>query len=253
MHRACGCISAGRFAGERDVPLHAHTGCEIICMTGGCAVIDTPSHVHHLAVGSLCIVAEGVPHNQRHHGHARTNFIVFYPTPGFNTATRTVDVGTNPLIACWIDSLCTLSQQLPAQAQELAPGVLTSILGAIQVVERHSPATLPLPLRRALDVVDGPDGLRLTTGELARRACISEGYLMALFKTCLRTRPTCYLNQRRIAAARRLLAHPYTSVRETALACGFNDPNYFARVFRSHTGCTPVAFRMSMLAALPSS
>jgi AraC-like DNA-binding protein len=32
-------------------------------------------------------------------------------------------------------------------------------------------------------------------------------------------------------------------VKEIAAACGFNDPNYFARVFRKYTGRSPLQYR----------
>ena len=49
--------------------------------------------------------------------------------------------------------------------------------------------------------------------------------------------------QRRIAAAKQLLARPGASVRDTAERVGIPDYNYFAKVFRKGTGITPSEYR----------
>lgn len=54
-----------------------------------------------------------------------------------------------------------------------------------------------------------------------------------------------YLMGFRINKTRKLLQTPGTSVKQVALATGFNDMSYFARVFRQMTGETPSAFQQS--------
>jgi len=51
------------------------------------------------------------------------------------------------------------------------------------------------------------------------------------------------LIQRRIELAKTLLANGDESCTEIALACGFGDSNYFARLFRRKTGVSPTEFR----------
>jgi AraC-like DNA-binding protein len=50
----------------------------------------------------------------------------------------------------------------------------------------------------------------------------------------------------RIGNALDALRHTSLSVKEIAAASGFNDPNYFARVFRKSTGRSPVEFRQDL-------
>ena len=43
--------------------------------------------------------------------------------------------------------------------------------------------------------------------------------------------------------AKRMLYYTQLSVKEVAQELGYNDPNYFFRLFRQHNGITPMAFR----------
>jgi AraC family L-rhamnose operon regulatory protein RhaS len=56
--------------------------------------------------------------------------------------------------------------------------------------------------------------------------------------------PLKYLTQCRVEAAKRLLAdEPAMSITEVARVCGFDTNQYFATVFKRHTGQTPSAYR----------
>lgn len=238
---------AGRFAGERDVPMHVHEGCELIHITSGLALIDCDENTFAVATGHLVVVPAGFRHNQRHTAPAATDFVTFQAKPLFNTRPRVVDIRANSLTGQWLNSICILSERDPHHCHELAEGVLDSLLGAIAQQEQPRSRALPEPLQRALDFVESPEGLATTVGELARVACVSEGYLMGLFRKHLGQRPTQYLNSLRIDKAKRMLCLPYTTIGETALACGFSDPNYFARVFSAITGSSPRAYQRRLL------
>ena len=43
--------------------------------------------------------------------------------------------------------------------------------------------------------------------------------------------------------SRRMLLEPLATISEVAEKCGFSDAAYFARVFRSITGCSPSEYR----------
>lgn len=56
--------------------------------------------------------------------------------------------------------------------------------------------------------------------------------------------PVEYLTHCRVRAAKRLLASPASgSVSDVAYACGFETSQYFATVFRAHTGMAPSGYR----------
>ena len=52
-----------------------------------------------------------------------------------------------------------------------------------------------------------------------------------------------YLTGMRLARARELLKNPRTPIKEISAAAGFNDQNYFSRIFKNKFGITPTEFR----------
>lgn len=59
------------------------------------------------------------------------------------------------------------------------------------------------------------------------------------------------IQERCLVEAKRLLAHSDLSVSEVGYELGFDDPNYFARFFRSRTGLTPGRFRRLAARSVP--
>lgn len=58
-----------------------------------------------------------------------------------------------------------------------------------------------------------------------------------------------YLSDCRLVQSKRLLGIPQVAVSDVAAMAGFNDPSYFARLFRKRTGISPTAYRALQLAA----
>jgi YesN/AraC family two-component response regulator len=85
----------------------------------------------------------------------------------------------------------------------------------------------------------------ITPPQLAAMGHISKSYLHRLFKKHLQTTPVHYINQIRISAAQSLLLDTTYSIRDIAQSVGFEDVNYFSRVFKRLTGTTPSKFKGS--------
>jgi len=58
-----------------------------------------------------------------------------------------------------------------------------------------------------------------------------------------------YLSEQRLGHAKRLLGNQQISVSDVAAMTGFDDPSYFARLFRKRTGTSPTKFRAALLAS----
>jgi two-component system response regulator YesN len=72
---------------------------------------------------------------------------------------------------------------------------------------------------------------------------VSPSYLFRLFKKKMGVSPMRYRNIVRVDKAKLLLADQALSVDAVADRVGFEDPKYFARVFRDLAGMSPSAFR----------
>ncbi len=79
----------------------------------------------------------------------------------------------------------------------------------------------------------------LSIAALAEEARVTKNHLTRLFRRELGMSILDYIHLRRLEHAARLLADTPLTVREIAFSCGFNDPNYFIRLFRKRTGRTP--------------
>ncbi len=79
--------------------------------------------------------------------------------------------------------------------------------------------------------------------ELAAENGFSTGHFIRIFKSYIGCTPHRYALQCRLEKARELLKSTPLTVREVAYAVGFEDPQYFSRLFRADTGMSPREYR----------
>lgn len=84
---------------------------------------------------------------------------------------------------------------------------------------------------------------RETTKDYAKLAGLSESYFRTLFKQELGISPIDFRNHCRIEHAKKLLCDSVYTNEHVATYVGFDDPNYFARIFKQLTGYTPQTYR----------
>lgn len=87
------------------------------------------------------------------------------------------------------------------------------------------------------DCIERPRSPSLIAEEIG----ISTRQLERIFGRYLNCSPKKYLMDLRLNRARNLLVQTEQSVTEIALACGFESPGHFARVYRGKFGITPTA------------
>jgi signal transduction histidine kinase/DNA-binding LacI/PurR family transcriptional regulator/AraC-like DNA-binding protein/ActR/RegA family two-component response regulator len=83
----------------------------------------------------------------------------------------------------------------------------------------------------------------VSRAEMAAYANLSERHLNRCFRLETGVTPLTYLNRYRIDQAKVLLEKGDKSIAEVALATGFSDSSYLARVFRREVGLSPAAYR----------
>lgn len=102
----------------------------------------------------------------------------------------------------------------------------------------------PAPLRRLLRLLEErPDLSQAGVAELAAAAGLSRAHLHLLCRKHLRSSPHRLLLERRLQAAKRLLAGGRLPVKAIAGDCGFDHVESFCRAFRRLTGLAPGAYR----------
>ena len=88
----------------------------------------------------------------------------------------------------------------------------------------------------------------ISLDEVSREVNVSPYYFSKLFKEETGQNFIEYLTEIRIARAKELLSQGNeTSMKEICLSCGYQDPNYFSRIFKKTVGQTPTEYREGIL------
>ena len=87
----------------------------------------------------------------------------------------------------------------------------------------------------------------ITLEETASHCGLSSFYFSKLFKKRKKLTFIDYLTNRRIEEADRLLLETNLSIKEISRAVGYNDPNYFTRVFKRVHFSSPTSFRSNKM------
>ena len=72
---------------------------------------------------------------------------------------------------------------------------------------------------------------------------VSKKMLYSIFKNATDSTPKHYINEQRIQKATTLILRTELSLPEVSAAVGIKDYNYFIKLFKKHTGYTPMHFR----------
>ena len=83
----------------------------------------------------------------------------------------------------------------------------------------------------------------LTLEEVSREVHVSPYYFSKLFKEQTGENFINYLTLRRIETAKQLLSDGRLNVKSVCTEIGYNDPNYFSRLFKRFEGVTPTEYR----------
>jgi YesN/AraC family two-component response regulator len=130
----------------------------------------------------------------------------------------------------------------------LAKGIFTGaeVLAQVETVlnrSKHLSGEAQRVVRQAMAYIHEQYTEPISRSELAARVGISERHLTHCFRQETGLTPITYLNRYRIRQARTLLEQGDMNVTEVALAVGFSDSSYFARVFRDEVGVSPHAYQ----------
>ncbi|EIM97537.1 AraC family transcriptional regulator [Paraburkholderia hospita] len=101
----------------------------------------------------------------------------------------------------------------------------------------------PWRLKRAIEYIEDNLGEQISLTDLAERAGLSRMHFAAQFKLAMGLSPHAYLTEKRLGAAKSLLAEGRLPIAQIAFAVGFHTQAHFTTVFRKATGLTPKRWR----------
>lgn len=121
--------------------------------------------------------------------------------------------------------------------------LLRSLLDVLICAQRYQHSGPGETIAAVQRLVREQPGRMFSLADLAVAADLSVSRFKARFKTEVGQPPGKWMMEQKIRAAADMLCTPGISVTETAVRLGFSSSQYFATVFRRHTGKTPSGFR----------
>lgn len=166
---------------------------------------------------------------------------------------RKVNIADDPRVALIFDRVIH-------EAETKAPGyelmVRAGLMELLAIVHRRNRGwkeqpslqhAHPEPIRRALAFMEANVAKPLTLAEIARAARLSKQHFCRVFHRAVGASPLRFLVRLRLRVAKGVLWREGSTVKEAALAAGFEDPHHFTRVFHKLEGITPTDFRRAVL------
>jgi len=123
----------------------------------------------------------------------------------------------------------------PAAWERWSAGALEKLLARSTLRQR----SFPLPLMKAIQFIQEHYAQGIQLADAAGAALVSPAYLSRLFQEYLKTSFISYITEFRITQAARMIRESALSIKEISLAVGYQDPNYFSKLFRKITGSLP--------------
>lgn len=117
---------------------------------------------------------------------------------------------------------------------------LISLLSLSQANTEH-----PSDIHVALSYINNHLNAPLSITELAKMCAMSESTFRRAFIEVTGQSPKKYINQQKIQKAKKLLQSSELTVSGLCDTLGFYDSAYFVKLFKKHTGLTPLAYRRS--------
>ncbi|MEM9969533.1 MAG: AraC family transcriptional regulator [Pseudomonadota bacterium] len=145
-----------------------------------------------------------------------------------------------------LDSAVRLMRGLVGARMSLArvEAFLLTMANDVVSAEATVPARVPRWLAEACESVREPAVFRGGAPAFIAAAGRSHEHVCRACRQFLDTTPTDYINRIRAEFAADRLAHSSTPISAIAAECGLENVSHFYRVFRSHYGTTPRAFRL---------
>jgi AraC-like DNA-binding protein len=255
------CLAA-RFVTHKYAP-HTHDTYVVGAIVAGCETFVVRGERCFAVPGEVCFVHPGEVHDGEPHGDGYA-YRMSYPTVALMRDIAAELTGREDTGTPWFPETVVHDPEGAARfvAAHMALAHTDALYGDERFVStmalllsRHARLGDPAPIgrergpvRRAQEYLDAHYADNVDLPTLAGVAGVSRFHLIRAFRKETGLTPHAWLADRRVRAARGLLASGRTPG-EAAADCGFADQSHLTRAFKARVGVTPGRFRSASLDA----
>lgn len=232
--------------------LNFHEDLEIVFFLKEGADCIQKDTVYHIAPGDVVVANAYVPHQLRvtKDGMGYFTFVIPNSFCKFNSIDVTKlyfqeRIRDDRLTALFYQAIEVFKADAPWRNAALKAKILEILVYLYQSYSTPQEAQPPVQDRgwkyvyAAIQYIRGNLSKKLTVAEVAEYAGASEAHFMREFKRITGASVTGYINTARCEYAQTLLQIGSYKIKETAALCGFENEEYFTKVFKKHIGQTP--------------
>jgi AraC-like DNA-binding protein len=244
--------SALHYESDHQVPFHTHDAVELVYTIYGDVHIDAHPAAMDAVDGVLFILPAHVAHNQVAKTPWHSLCVLYYDGDHIlDSSPRTVDCRQEPQILRWMEELAQMHGSKSPMPEAVKNSFLFALLSRIASLEQQKKVAEAFHprLADAVKFLHEHSTEEVDAETLSSAANTSYSHLGALFRERFGCGPLKYQQNLRMEEARKLLLNPYLSIDEVAAKTGFDDTNYFVRLFRKSHGAPPGKWRRDIRAA----
>lgn len=229
-----------------------HEDLELVFYLKEGADASREDRVYHIQAGDVMVANSYVPHHMTVTKDGMGYFTMIIPNSFCKY--NSIDVTTlhfqehihdDRLIALFYQAIDLFKADAPWRNAALKAKALEILVFLYQNYSTPQVAQPPMVdkswkyIYAAIQYIKENISQKLTVAQIAEYAGASESHFMREFKRITGSTVTAYINTARCEYAESLLQSRKYKVKEAAALCGFENEEYFTKVFKKHTGKTP--------------
>ena len=240
-------------AGKSCTP-NLHKNIELLHFTKGCGTVLCGENSYDVVPGDVVVVNSYLAHRVDAKEDIVYDCLIIYDDfceeNGINTALTefTPKLTDKTVSSLFANVMANYANRDSLWQARVRCGVLTLLIHLCQnhSAPRQAAVTEDHAFQSVIESIGYiKDNLcrKLSVESIAQQAGFSKYYFLRLFKRVTGCTVVQYVNLLRCETAKELLRDRNHTVKETALACGFDNLSYFTSVFKKYTGYLPGVYK----------
>ncbi|MGV8978304.1 MAG: AraC family transcriptional regulator [Cellulomonas sp.] len=237
----------------RARPHGARQSIVIVCAAGR-GTCELPSGTHQVRAGQALLISAGTPHRYEADEHdpwtiwwfhvAGSGVAEHFATIGATVDQPVIGLGDPQRVIALIDTIIRRMERDETMSTLVAASGAAWHALALLAADRRTVAHDTIdPIEATIEHLRGASSTRVSVGELAGMAGLSESHYTALFRRATGYGVLEFQTRLRMGLARELLDTTDRTISSIAHQVGYPDPLYFSRQFRRIHAMSPSEYR----------